>query len=88
MFGIGGPYSTGTADLGDSYASAVLNYFSESYEQMANALRPLILGDLPVKELQLVFTDASTMSQDNPRRFVIENSGLDFQLVLRPLSKQ
>jgi hypothetical protein len=86
-FGIGGPYSTGAGDLGNGGGNAGLNYFSKSAEQMSADVRPIILKDLPIKNLETVFVDASTMTQDDPRRFVIENSGLDLQLVLRPLPK-
>jgi len=87
MFGIGGPFSTGTGDLGNS-STTVLNYFFKASEQMSNALRPLILKDLPIKKLETVFVDTSAMGEDDPRRFVIENAGLDLQLVLLPLPKK
>jgi hypothetical protein len=87
MFGIGGPYATGAGDLGSGSANAGLNYFSKSAEEMIADVRPIILKDLPIKNLETVFVDTSTMTQDGPRRFVIENSGLDLQLVLRPLPK-
>jgi uncharacterized protein YceH (UPF0502 family) len=85
MFGIGGPYNTGMGPLGDNISGSSLYYFSKSSEPMSAEVRAVVLKDLPVKSLDASYVAASDMSQDDQRRFVIENAGLDLQLVLRPL---
>jgi uncharacterized protein YceH (UPF0502 family) len=86
MFGIGGPYNSGIGPLGDSGSNSSLYYFSKNSEQMSAEVRDIVLKDLPVKSLDSSYVAALGMSQDDPRRFVIENSGLDLQLILSPLS--
>ena len=60
-------------------------YFSKNSEPMSAEVRAIVLKNLPVKSLDTSYIDAAKMAQDDPRRFVIENSGLDLQLALRPL---
>jgi hypothetical protein len=85
-FGIGGPYSSGFGPLSDNN-NVSLYYFAKSAEQMSVDIQKIVLKDLPVKNLGTYFVDAPTMPPDDLRRFVIENSGLDLQLVLRPVPK-
>jgi uncharacterized protein YceH (UPF0502 family) len=66
MFGIGGPYSTGTASLGDDPTSAV-NYFLKDTKQMAQDIRAIALRDLPNNAIGVVYTDAAKMDADDTR---------------------
>jgi len=88
VFGIGGPYVTGTGPLGDGSSDSSLYYFSKGLEPMSAEVRAIVLKDLPVKSLDASYVSASAMSQNDSRRFVIENSGLDLQLALRPLQSK
>jgi uncharacterized protein YceH (UPF0502 family) len=84
-FGIGGPYTTGIGPLGNGTTSSIY-YFSKNSEPMSAEIQAIVLKDLPVKSLDTSYVDASEMPKDDIIRFVIENSGLDLQLALRPLS--
>jgi hypothetical protein len=85
-FGIGGPYITGIGPLGEGGGTmSSIYYFSKNSEPMSAEVRAIVLKNLPVKSLDTSYIDAAKMAQDDPRRFVIENSGLDLQLALRPL---
>ncbi len=81
-FGIGGPYGTGYGSLGDINETSVL-YFKKASEEMASNVSSIASKSLSIKGLKPVFVDvSSTMLPNDDRRFVIENSGLDVQLVL------
>jgi DNA-binding ferritin-like protein len=88
MFAIGGPYISGNVgSLGDNGSNSSLYYFSKGSEQMSAQVRAIALKDLPITSLDSSYVDASDLL-DDLRQFVIENSGLDLQLVLRPLPKK
>jgi len=90
MFGIGGPYLSGVGELGQvqgSPAEASVYYFTKDAEQISAEVRTIALRNLPTKSAETHFVDSAAMGTDDPRRFVIENSGLDLQIVLRPLRK-
>lgn len=78
-----GPYSTGTASLGEDEISATVYYFSKHAEKMAQDVRAIALRDLPIKDVGVAYADVAKMSADDTRRFVIEKTGLDLQLALR-----
>ena len=59
--------------------TAVL-YFNKDAESTAAAVRALVSRDLSMRDLKSLFIDSG--AQDESRRFVIERSGLDLQLVL------
>jgi len=81
-FGIGGPYGTGYGSLGDINETSVL-YFKKASEQMASEVSSIASKTLSLKGLKPVFADVSmTFLPNDDRRFIVENSGLDVQLVL------
>jgi len=78
MFGISGPYSTSYGPFGSAGESTVF-YFERSSEPMAIDAASIASKVLST-DVKAIFVDPGT--QDEPRRFVIENSGIDLQLVL------
>ncbi len=81
-FGVGGPYASGFGSLGNINETSTL-YFKKASEQMASEVSSIASKTLSLKGLKPVFVDVSTtFPLNDPRRFVVENSGLDVQLVL------
>ncbi len=81
MFGVGGPTTAGLGALGDSYGTALF-YFKRDAQHMAQEASDIISRVLSIKSLKPTFVDPSAFPNIVLRRFVIENSGLDLQLVL------
>jgi uncharacterized Zn finger protein (UPF0148 family) len=81
MFGIGGPYFTGSGPLGTANQSAVF-YFQHNSEQMAVDVAAIVSKTLSIKGVVPRFVDVSAFNPADDRRFLIENSGLDLQVYL------
>jgi hypothetical protein len=79
-FGVGGPYASGFGALAGSGGKTAVLYFKKDSESTAAALCALVSKDLSMKDLRPLLIESS--AQDESRRFVIDRSGLDFQLVL------
>jgi outer membrane murein-binding lipoprotein Lpp len=80
MFGVGGPYLSGLGPLGNSGGKTTVLYFKKDLEPMATAVCALVSKTLSIGDLKPVFSDSALL--DDTRRFVIERSGLDLQLIL------
>jgi hypothetical protein len=88
QFGIGGPYSTSFAALGDSVGTALF-YFKQELTPIATAVCTIVSEDLPLKALVPTFVDPAGLRNEDMRRFVIEQSGLELQLfVYQTAAKQ
>jgi hypothetical protein len=83
-FGIGGPIITGYGPFGTSAQSAVF-YFQAEGKAMAEEVASIVSKVLSLKSVQTQLVDPSTMDYDDYRKFTIENSGLDLQILLRSL---
>jgi len=80
-FGVGGPYPAGYGSLGDTNEPTVF-YFRKDSEQAATAVCAIASKALSIRDLKPRLADPSAMAKDDDRRFIIEGSGLDLQLVL------
>jgi hypothetical protein len=85
LFGIGGPYAQGFGPLSDKLGAGKSSvfYFNQKSEQMAVDVSQLVSKDLSMRRVEPVFEDFSDLAIDDGRRFVVQNSGLDLQLLLR-----
>jgi hypothetical protein len=83
-FGIGGPINTGYGPLGGTSTSSVF-YFQEETKSMAEDVASIVSKVLSLKSVETQLNDPSTMSNQDYRKFILENSGLDLQIYLRNL---
>jgi hypothetical protein len=82
MFGIGGPYSTSFGAFLGTVGTGVI-YFQASSQQMAVEVGGIVSRILSIRAIEPKLLDASTLLGADEEKFVIENSGLDMQIVLR-----
>ena len=83
-FATGGPIITGYGPFGTSAESAVF-YFQPEGKAMAEDVASIVSKVLSLKSMQTQLVDPSTMDNNDPRKFTLENSGLDLQIFLRNL---
>jgi len=77
-FATGGPIITGYGPFGTSAESAVF-YFQPEGKAMAEDVASIVSKVLSLKSMQTQLVDPSTMDNNDPRKFTLENSGLDLQ---------
>jgi outer membrane murein-binding lipoprotein Lpp len=83
--GVDGPYQTGFAALGDPNNTTVF-YFKPEDKAMADNVAKIASKALSVTAIQPRFVDRTKFTTSDDRRFVIENSGIDLQIVILPKS--
>jgi hypothetical protein len=80
MFGVGGPLNSGLGPLGNTGGSTTVLYFKKDSVATATAVCAMVSKALSLGELKPQFVDP--VPQDETRRFVMEQSGLDLQIVI------
>jgi hypothetical protein len=82
-FGVDGPYASQAALLGDSAEATQVFYFKRESERMADGVCAIVSGILPFRDLKPKYVDPTAFSKEDPRRFILEQSGVDIQILLR-----
>lgn len=84
QFGVGGPFNSGVGNLGGGTVGTTINYFASASKAMSDEVRGIVIKDLNIPDAPTRYVPAETMLWDDLQRFVIENSGINFQIVIQP----
>jgi hypothetical protein len=83
MFGVDGPYAANFEAFGKNANETGVFYFKRESERFADAICAIVTKSVPYRALKPSFVAPSAFRKDDPRRLILEQSGLDIQIFLR-----